>query len=176
MKGFPSENGQAGEQDVDDGFHSQRHPPDDDAVEHEPEVDGLDAAQHGSGLAVVAHLDEFDVREHAAAPPEAGEEENGQDAPEGEIPPEPVTRDTVLGHEFGDGQGGIRCECSGHHGGAGQPPGHIPSRQEEFGSIPPGPPEIIHGDPEREREISCYENPVERGKEHDISGKVSVVG
>src|SRR4029077_9649158 len=93
--------------DADHGFDD---PGGDEAVHESAEGDGAKATEEGSGFALVAELDEFDVGEDFGAAPVAREEEDGHHAAEALRPPEPVAGDAVAGDEAGDEERRVGCE------------------------------------------------------------------
>src|SRR5690606_12269560 len=95
---------------------------------------------------------------------EAREEENGQDTAERKVPPEPVTCDTVLSDELGDGKRGVGGKRGGDHTRAGKPPGQVTLREKELRRVLRGPPEVISCDTEGKQKIGSDQDPVDRGQ------------
>ena len=114
--------GRSAEGGGDDAGHGLGDPSEDDAVHEQAEIDGAEAAQKGRGLAAVTDLGELHVGEQSAAPPEAGEEEDGHHAGEQRAPPEPVSADALGVDESGDDQRSVGGKGGGDHGGSGKPP------------------------------------------------------
>ena len=65
------------------------------------------------GATGVANLVELKVGHHAGAPPELGEEKDGDHAGEGEGPPRPVSGDAFAADDVGDEIGGVTGEGGG---------------------------------------------------------------
>ncbi len=128
-RGDPAAHGEqqrrAAESGGDDAGHGLGDPSENDAIHQQAEIDGAEAAQEGGGLAAVTDLGKLHVGEQSAAPPEAGEEEDGHHAGEQRSPPEPVSADALGIDEAGDDQRSVGGKGGGDHGGSGQPPVHV---------------------------------------------------
>src|SRR5580692_8779783 len=87
------------EEDGGDADHGFDDPAEDEAVHQSSEIDGAEAAEKGSGFALVTKLDEFDVSENFGAAPVAREEKDSHHAAETLRPPKPVAGDAVAGDQ-----------------------------------------------------------------------------
>ena len=172
-KGRLPEQGEVGEEPVDHRLHRQRHPPDDEDVQQKAEKERLQAAQPRGHPAAVPEFDELHVRHDAASAPEAGKEEDGKHPPDGGVPPEPVARDAVLGHNLRHQQRRVDGKRGGHHARPGQPPGHRAARQKELRGVLAGPLVEVERDAKGEDQVGGDKKPVEacHGQERDQPGK-----
>src|SRR5512140_662675 len=178
------EAGDRGEDDVEDADEEERLPaiePEedggdlaggqidrghDDAVEEEAEVDRAKAADDAGGLARIAELVELEVGQDLGAAPHPGVKEDGRDAGQGEGPPDPVARDAVAADDVGDQVRRVAAERRGHHGEAGQPPGHGPARSEELGGALARALAEEQGGAEADQQDERDDDPVEELKVH----------
>jgi hypothetical protein len=81
-------------------------------------------------LPLYPQFGELDIGHHVGATPEPCEEEHGQHPAHHEAPPEPVAGDAVCGDEARDDERRVGGKCGRHHRRAGEPPRHLPAREE----------------------------------------------
>src|SRR2546423_10086666 len=154
------------ERDRENLDHRSRYPAEDDEVDRQRQVEGAESTQGGGGYAAVANLREFDIRHYVGSSPQPGEEEHGEHAAHQHVPPDPVCGDAVIVDEAGDDEGGIGRESCRYHGGAGEPPRHVASRDEVLAQTLASALRESEAYRGREEEVSSDNSPVDRSECH----------
>src|SRR4030095_6916890 len=85
--------------DFQDLHHGQIYPAKNDAVNRQPKIQRTKPSEKRSGFSGIAQLGKLDVRHHSSAAPEPRIEKHRQHSTHDEVPPEPVTSDSILRHE-----------------------------------------------------------------------------
>jgi hypothetical protein len=98
-----------------------------------------------------------------------GKKENRQSAAKKEIPPEPVSRYSILDDNSGDSQRCISSEGGGNHRGSKNPPGKVSAADKEISEASSCSSGIIDADANGEEHIPDNEKPVYGGKVHHFA-------
>ena len=154
------------EQDAGDLARRQVHRGHDHAIEKEPEINRAESANRRRRRTRIPQLVEFEIGEHARAPPQSCVEKHRRDAGQHERPPHPIPGHAVAPDDVGDEVGSVGAERGGDHGEARQPPGHRASGGEELGGAAPGAFTKEQRRPEADQEGASNNQPVERRQVH----------
>ena len=130
----------------------------------EPLMRSVEDPKHSGSEPVVAELDEPDVGDHAASPPERGEEEDACRVPGRHRPPPPVLADAAIADHPDHLQGRVAREGRRDDRGARDPPRQASPGEEELGAAAARATPEEEGDRERPREVCGDHQPVEGGE------------